>query len=192
MVLPLQIDRDLALRAIGEADAEALFALIDQNRDHLRAWLPWLDANTSIEQTRSFIRSVLEQDEQGLGFCCTVVVRGRLVGIIGYKPIQWADRSVEIGYWLDRDAVGRGYMTRSCRELVEHAFAGLGLRQVRIRVAVGNLRSRAIPERLGFTPECVIANAEWLYDHSVDHILYLMRSGDWTGATPDRSGGGAA
>ncbi len=182
MVLPLQLDRDLELRAIGEADTEALFALVERNREHLREWLPWLDANTTIAQTRDFVRSVLAQEEQGLGSCCTVVFEGRVVGTVGYKPIRWADRSVEIGYWLSRDAVGRGLMTRSCRALVEHAFAGLGLRQVVIRVAVGNARSRAIPERLGFTAECVIGNAEWLYDHFVDHIVYAMRRGDWAGA----------
>ena len=45
----------------GEPQAEAVFALVDENRDYLREWLPWLDNNRSVDDTRAFIKKSLEQ-----------------------------------------------------------------------------------------------------------------------------------
>ena len=39
--------------------------------------------------------------------------------------------------------------------------------------------SRAIPKRLGFTQEGVQKDAEWLYDHFVDLVMYSMLASQW-------------
>ncbi len=70
-------------------------------------------------------------------------------------------------------------MTRACRALVDYAFAKLQLNRVEIRCATGNLRSQAIPERLGFTREGTLREGEWLYDHFVDLIVYSMLAREW-------------
>jgi len=56
----MTIDQDLELRTLREEDAVVLFQLVDANRKHLREWLPWLDANTEVDHSRAFIRSVLK------------------------------------------------------------------------------------------------------------------------------------
>jgi hypothetical protein len=38
----------LILRLLREEDAEELFLRVDQNRDHLRRWMPWLDGNKTL------------------------------------------------------------------------------------------------------------------------------------------------
>jgi len=70
-------------------------------------------------------------------------------------------------------------MRKACRSLVEYAFDEWHLNRVEIRCAVGNTKSRAIPERLGFKSEGILREAEWLYDHYVDHIIYGMLARDW-------------
>ena len=51
------------------------------------------------------------------------------------------------------------------------------MNRVTIQCATENTRSRAIPERLGFTFEGIVRETEWLYDRYVDHALYgLLRS----------------
>lgn len=60
-----------------------------------------------------------------------------------------------------------------------HAFTALELKQVQIRCALDNHVSRAIPERLGFKREGIIPQAEWLYDHFVDLVVYGMLSEEW-------------
>ena len=72
-----------------------------------------------------------------------------------------------------------GLMTNSCRALTAHAFEAYGLNRMTIACATENNKSRAIPERLGFELEGVQRQAEWLYDHFVDHALYGMLNDDW-------------
>ncbi len=173
------IDTNLRLRQLQLEDAEELFQLVDSNRERLREWLPWLDGATGAESQREFIRGTLEQESAGLGFVCGNFRKDRIVGVVGYHPIRWANKSVEIGYWLSASAEGRGMMTRCVQVLIDYAFIELGLNRVTIPVAVGNARSRAIPERLGFKSEGVIRDAEWLYNHYVDHVMYAALKKDW-------------
>ena len=175
------IDRDLKLRTLHEDDAQELFELVDANRAHLREWLPWLDVNTEVEHSRAFIGSALKQESDNLGPTYGIIFHERLAGIVGYHPIQWNNKSVEIGYWLSREVTGQGIMTRCCRALVDYAFEAFGLNRVTIPAAVDNSKSLAIPERLGFKKEGVIRDAEWLYDHYVDHALYAMLRREWKG-----------
>jgi len=90
-----------------------------------------------------------------------------------------ANRSTSIGYWLGERFQGSGVMTKSCKALIEYAFRELKLNRVEIRCAEKNLRSRAIPERLGFVNEGMIREAEWLYDHFVDHVVYGVLAREW-------------
>ena len=69
-------------------------------------------------------------------------------------------------------------MTRSCREMIAHAFSALGLHRVVIRCATENHRSRAIPERLGFKLEGIERQSQWLYDHFVDLAAYALLQTD--------------
>ena len=92
--------------------------------------------------------------------------------MIGYHQVDRINRSVEIGYWLSADYQGRGIIARACRFLVNYAFTEMGLTRVVIRCAVGNHKSCAVPERLGFKKEGVLRQAEWLYDHFVDLVVY--------------------
>ena len=167
------------LRLVEESDDEELFALIDRNRAHLRGWLPWLDGNTTIDDSRAFILHSKEQHFSNRGFQAGVWYENKLAGIIGYHPIDWQNRIVMIGYWLGKEYQGKGIMTESCRLLINYAFDEYNLNRVEIRSATGNSKSCAIPERLGLTREGVIRDGEWLYDHFVDLFLYSMLATRW-------------
>lgn len=83
----LQIDGEVELRLLGQDHAEDLFTLVDRNRAYLREWLPWLDDNTTVEHSRAFINSSLEQVARNDGFQAGIWYRGRLGGLIGYHGI---------------------------------------------------------------------------------------------------------
>ena len=175
----LTIGQDIELRLFVESDAEALYKLIDTNRTHLRQWLPWVDYETSAWDTQKFIQKVRQQYANSEGFQLGIWYQGQLAGVIGYHPINWPGRHVEIGYWLGAGFEGQGIMTRACHTLVNYAFEHLTLNRVEILCATGNLRSRAIPQRLGFTLEGVMRDGEWLYDHFVDLAIYSVLAREW-------------
>lgn len=180
----IPIDADVELRLLEEEDVEELYQLIDRNREHLRRWLPWVDHETSVESSRSFVQRSLQHYMDNEGFNMGIRYQGRLAGVIGYHTVNWPNRHVEIGYWLGAEFEGQGVMTRACRALIDFAFDKLLLNRVVILCATGNVRSRAIPERLGFTQEGVSREGEWLYDHFVDLVVYSVLAREWHAIQP--------
>jgi ribosomal-protein-serine acetyltransferase len=167
------------LRLLEERHAQELSDLTERNQEHLRAWLPWVDSSRTVEDRKKFIRDSLKQFAENKGFVAGIWREGRLAGVIGYDAIDWENRSTEVGYWLGEEYQGRGLATTACRALVEHAFGELGLNRVSIACATENKKSCAIPERLGFRREGVKHQAEWLYDHFVDHVIYAALASEW-------------
>jgi ribosomal-protein-serine acetyltransferase len=174
-----RLTHDHSLRQIALSDAEELFAVCDANRTHLRQWLPWLDRTHSPADTRTFIEGALRQDQNNQGFQALIIADGQIAGLIGYHRIDWSNHCTSLGYWLARSYQGRGLITASAQALCDHAFAALNLNRVAIACATGNVRSRAVPERLGFVHEGRLRDAEWLYDHYVDHEIYSQLQREW-------------
>ena len=176
-----RIDNDTELRILVERDARELHELVQGNLDYMMEWMPWPDPSRTVDDMREFIRLSARRHENDDGFVAGIWHVGRLAGVISYHSVDRADRSTSIGYWLEAGYQGRGLMTRACSALVTHAFNELGLNRVEIRCAAGNKKSRAIPERLGFTQEGTLRQAEWLHDHFVDLAVYGMLAEEWKG-----------
>ena len=178
-MLRCPIDDKTELRLLEERNTEELFALVDRNRAYLREWLPWLDATMTVEDERAFVRSSLESFAKGTTIEFAIWHKGRISGGIGLHFIDEVNHSGEIGYWVSEDLQGRGLVTRACVAVLDHAFGNLGLNRVVIRVDVGNTRSRAIPERLGFTQEGITRQSDWLYKRFRDMALYSLLADEW-------------
>ncbi|MDR3684346.1 MAG: GNAT family protein [Geothrix sp.] len=179
MAAVLKAGRGLELRPLVLRDAKALFPLVEANRERLRRWLPWVDANYSVLDTRAFILRVRAHARAGIGQSYGLWWKGALVGTAGFVWIDVANHSAAIGYWLAREAEGRGLMTAAVTALLRHGFRTLGLNRIEIRVGIRNRRSRAIPERLGFRREGTLRQVERLAGRFVDHAVYGMLAEEW-------------
>ena len=138
--------------------------------------------------TRAESDAFFDRVEQGFvdrGFgLWAVEADGELVGFTGLSVprfhVAWMDTReqpvVEVGWRLRRSAWGLGYATEAARECVRFAFEDLGRDEVVSFTVVGNLRSRAVMERLGMRYLTA-------YDHPVEggpdlpSVCYLLRSG---------------
>ena len=80
----LSIRQDVYLQVMEERHAEAVYAVVDRDREHLRPWLPWVDQSTSAEYTRQFIRGALEQFSRNQGFSAAIWIDGQVAGGIGF------------------------------------------------------------------------------------------------------------
>ena len=178
-MIVLKVDDRLELRQLQESDAALLFDVIVRNRTYLRDWMPWLDITQRPEDTLLFIRTTIQQADNGDGFVAGIWNDNLIVGTIGFQKVDWLNRNVEIGYWISADCQGKGIVTRACKAFIDHAFNEWQLHRVQIRCATGNLRSCKIPERLGFTREGHQRQAEFLYGRYVDLIIYGMLADEW-------------
>lgn len=179
-MFPHRITDDIQLRQLQQHHAADLFRVTDANRDHLRCWLPWLDNTKSERDSASFIAASLRAFAETGTFACGIWHQGQLSGVIGYNRIDWDSKIAYPGYWLARASEGKGVITRCCRALIQHAFNEYRLNRVVITVATMNHKSQAIPDRLGFVREGVLHDAEWLYDHFVDHTVNALLRRNYT------------
>ncbi|HEY0826489.1 MAG TPA: GNAT family N-acetyltransferase [Bacilli bacterium] len=174
-----RVDHEIDLALLEAGHAEKLFQLISRSRDTLRQWLYFTDKIISIEDARSFIESSLFNYEANDGFSAGIWYQDELAGTIGFHRMDTVNRKVEMGYWLSKDFEGRGVMTRSCKAMMQYAFVALNVNRVELRVGVDNIKSRAIPERLGFQLEGILRQAEWVNGHFIDNAIYGMLIEDW-------------
>jgi ribosomal-protein-serine acetyltransferase len=173
-----KIDENISLKLIELNDAKRIFELTEQSRNYLREWLPWLDLTTKVEDSKEFIQTCLKSYSENKGITTVILFNGIISGVADLS-INWTNKTAYIGYWLAKDYQGKGIMTKVATELTDYAFSHLKLNKVEIRVAVENKKSRNIPERLGFINEGCIRQAEWLYDHFVDHVVYGILAEEW-------------
>jgi ribosomal-protein-serine acetyltransferase len=176
----IELSERCCLRPLEESDAQELYAIIEVNRDYLARWMPWA-AGQTLQDTLTFIQRTREQPTSNDGFQTAIVEDDRIIGVVGFHGVSWEHRSTSIGYWLAESAQGRGTMTDAVEMLVEHALRTWQLQRVEIRAAIENTRSRAIPERLGFTREGLAHKAERIGGRYVDQVVYAMLAGDWLG-----------
>jgi len=177
----LVADDEVSLELAEERDAEAIFAVVDANRDHLRPWMPWVDGTVTAADTLGFLRFVRGEYAAGRAFHCNLKYRGAICGGIGLNRIDRAHDKADLGYWVAADLQGRGIVTRATRALTAAAFRDLGLHRVSIRAGVENVRSRAVPERLGFVFEGVLRGHEKVGDRYLDHASYSAIADEWQG-----------
>jgi ribosomal-protein-serine acetyltransferase len=179
-VLRRDLPGGYALRLLEESDADELFALIDANREHLGPWMPWVDHEHAPSDVLPFIRATRRQIADNDGLQTGIVdPDGRIVGMVGFHNIDWMNRKTSIGYWLAADEQGRGTMTAAVRAFVDLAFGTWKLNRITIQAAVGNARSRAIPERLGFREEGTMREVERIGERMLDDVVYAVLAADW-------------
>ena len=178
-VLHLPVDKETQLRLHEERYAGEYFALIERNRAYLQEWMPWASYENSLEDIKAYMKHTLLQFANNEGLQTGIWHHNRLVGSIGYPSLDWADSKVEIGYWIDASMQKKGLVTKACKLLVNYAFDQYHLNKVEIHCATGNTRSRAIPERLGFTQEGIIRQAEKCNGRYHDIVVYGMLASEW-------------
>ena len=166
------------LRRYTPDEAQVLFDLVDANRERLREWMPWVDPTTDVDTQRAWLDRVLDDAAQMEGY--GVFVDGTLAGGAGMR-IEPFNVTAEIGYWIGEAFEGRGLVTRACRAFIGYAFGEGGLHRVVIKAAPANTRSRAIPERLGFTQEGVMREEGKAAGGYHDLVVYGLLETEWLG-----------
>jgi ribosomal-protein-serine acetyltransferase len=176
----LAVDNEVSLVLAEERHARVVLDLITRNQRRLARWEPWAEQPQTLDGTRAYIRSALEDFVRGRQISTIIALdQGQLfVGRCGLRINPYAG-SADVGYWIDAEHEGRGIVTRAARALVSSAFDELGLNRVELRTSIDNRRSRALAERLGFVLEGTLPGALRFAARSDDVALYSMSVADW-------------
>lgn len=160
--VPSQIETErLLLRPHRTGDGAILHEALAESIDELRRFLwflPWVSeaqtpASAEIRCRRAEAAFIARSD---LPYLMFEKSSGRLVGSVGLHRTDWQLPKTEVGYWVRRSAVGRGYVSEGVQALVDWALERLGAVRVELVTDEANLASRRVAERCGFRLEGVL------------------------------------
>lgn len=147
----LELER-LVLRRERLGDEDLVAQSVAANLSHLRPWMPWAVPEASTVQAQRERLTKVEQwweDGSDYSFLLLDAAEQSLLGIFGMHR-RIGPGAIEVGYWLDRNAIGKGYATEGARALTAAALALGDTSRVEIHCDEANERSRRIPQRLGY------------------------------------------
>ena len=122
----------------------------------------------------------MREIQLGTGYGFGIFVDGSFAGEININSIhRGAHQSAYIGYWIDEQLAGQGYMPEAVVTVLRFAFEELALHRVQISIIPRNTASRRVVEKLdlrdeGLAQRYLEINGTW-----EDHIRYAITSEEW-------------
>ncbi len=167
----LRVNENIELRMLAEADADALLAL-NTSYPHAPPTDEGMFAPNTVDGALAFIRHA--------GKLFGIRVDDHLVGVLQLERKQYG-QTVSIDYALAPAYRGQGIVTRSCLEVLRFIFEEWDMHRVEIWVDVVNVKSCAIPERLGFLREGVHRHlADYGNNCYGDIAVYALLKDEWS------------
>ncbi len=146
------------LRCWQPHDADLLLRAITQSIGHLQEWMAWaVGEPTTLEEKRAQLRrwrAAFDLDEEYIYGIFSLDEKA-VFGSTGLHK-RLAGDGLEIGYWIHVDQINRGLATETSAALSKVAFAIHQVDRVEIHCDPANVRSAAIPRKLGFRQEAVL------------------------------------
>lgn len=158
--LPAEIRTErIVLRPVSPDSGPVAFNLVSNEVERLSPWLPWA-VNPTVDSMVSFARRAYANWHSRSDLAVSIYDKtsGEYMGGAGIHRIDWDIPKFEIGYWIAAAFEGKGFVSEATFALTSFCFAQFGANRVEIRCDPRNVRSRAVPQRLGFDLEGTMRN----------------------------------
>ena len=178
-MLTIPVSNEITLRTYVPADADALFAAVNSNRQHLHPWLNWVAHTTKPEHSLKFIHDAKHRSDMQEALDMGIFLQDKVVGGIGMLNWDHDLKKAEIGYWLVREYEGKGIVTQSLNHFVPFLFNKLGLNKIEVRFVAPNKRSAKVAERLGCRIEGVLRQGMLRNGMPEDLVIAGLLKSEW-------------
>ncbi|MBR0607996.1 GNAT family protein [Bacillus safensis] len=160
--IPLQLETErLILRAPHQTgDGKIVNQAIKDSFSELKAWLPFAPELPTVEETEINLKNahINFLKRESFRFLIFDKNSNHFIGVTSLQRIDWTIPKCEIGYWVNTKFSGNGYMTEAVEKLADFGLNNIKFRRIEIRCESTNLKSLAIPEKLGFVFEGTLRN----------------------------------
>ena len=166
--------KNILIRNFTPDDAQDLLEYYLRNKDHLKEFEPVRDASFFTYETQKEI--LLESYRQlmtGVGSDLGIYKNNKLIGKAKISNIVYGVlKSGILGYSIDKEYEGKGYMKEAINLVLEYAKEYLDLHRIEASVLTTNERSKGVLLSCGF--EEVGINKKYLYINGKwsDHITF--------------------
>ena len=166
--------KNILIRNFTPDDAQELLEYYLRNKEHLREFEPVRDASFFTYETQKEI--LLESYRQlmtGVGSDLGIYKDNKLIGKAKISNIVYGVlKSGILGYSIDKEYEGKGYMKEAINLVLEYAKEYLDLHRIEASVLTTNERSKGVLLSCGF--EEIGINKKYLYINGKwsDHITF--------------------
>lgn len=166
--------RNVTIRNFTPDDAEELTEYYIRNKDHLKNFEPTRDSNFyTYETQREILLESYRQLMTGVGSDLGIYKDGKLIGKVKISNIVYGVfKSGILGYSIDKDYEGKGFMKEAVRLTLDYAKNYLDLHRIEASILTENMRSKGVLLSCGF--EEIGLNKKYLYINGSwrDHITF--------------------
>jgi RimJ/RimL family protein N-acetyltransferase len=155
----------LVIRCRNPEDAPLVSMAIETSMEHLRPWMNWIaDEPQDLQERVATLRRLRGQFDLGQDFTYGIFGRGEceMLGCTGLDP-SLGEGALEIGYWIHVAHINQGLASETAAALTRVAFEVHGVRRVEIHCDPRNVRSAAVPRKLGYIHEATLHNRDLDY-----------------------------
>jgi RimJ/RimL family protein N-acetyltransferase len=163
-------DDEVLLRPFGDDDVPAIVAACQD--PEIPRW-----TGVPSPYTEDDARRFLRETEETV-FAITAKDTGELLGAIGVREVDQGN--IQIGYWVKREARGRGVATRALKLVARYAVEELRSGRVQLFTEPGNVASQRVAEKAGFVREGVLRRYLNMKGVRRDGVIYSLLPEDPT------------
>lgn len=168
----------LMLRWLDERDAAAQYA-VHSDDIAMRYWSG--PAWTDMSQAHAWITQTLEGYRSGSGLRLGIALRetGEMIGNFNLYAFSESNRRCDVGYALNREYWGKGYLGEAMSAALDYAFNVLDLNRIEADIDPRNEASARLLERKGFQKEGYLRE-RWIVNGEIcDTVFYGLLRRDW-------------
>lgn len=180
---PAELATDgMTIRTYRPGDGPALQVAVVSSYEHLRPWMPWADANQTVEQSEANCRRFAANYLLNQDFVLGIWIADDLAGGTGYhlRGGSLDTGNAEIGMWIRGSYAGQGLGTRVLRALLEWGFSEWGWERLSWHCDTRNIASARVAEKNGLTREGTLrSDAFDVAGQRRDTHVYAMLRDEW-------------
>ncbi len=120
------------------------------------------------------------QFDAAYGFGLFVRDDNQFAGEVSLGNVQRGPfQSAFVGYWVDQDHAGNGYVPEAVVLTLRYAFDELELHRVEAAIVPRNARSRRVADKLGLREEGISERFLQIRGVWEDHVRYAITAEEW-------------
>lgn len=167
----------VTLKNLIPNNAEELLEYYKKNKVHLAPFEPTRDSSFyTLETQKKILNKSYKEFLNGTSIELGIFKEGKIIGKIKLSGIiHGSYKSGMLGYSIDKDEQGKGYMKESVKLILKYAFNECELHRVEASALVKNERSKMVLIKCGFkfvgiNEKYLLINGKW-EDHATYYIL---------------------
>jgi RimJ/RimL family protein N-acetyltransferase len=173
------MDADIVLRPFQVEDSAQLYQAVRESLHDLKPWMSWATENYTELTARGYIAITRARWEERTLFAFAITQNNELLGGCTLSSIHPIYHFCNVGYWVRTGKHGQGIAGRAAKLAARFAFEHVGLVRAEIVIALDNIASVRVAEKIGAHYEGILLNRMIVGTSIFDAHMYSLLPSDF-------------